>query len=133
MADDNDNDDSSEENSNNENQNLLESPSTEHLESHELQVPPYFPKEFWETMEDHLSYDFNRRFFDIPTTINHDLLTDEQLSQPISLETFQQVEDLISEFLTHFKPKSDTEIESSEEDQIDKKELFLKSGKSIKK
>ena len=46
----------------------------------------------------------------------------------MNLETFQQVEDLITNFLSHFKPKSDDEIES-EEDQIDKKELFLRSGK----
>ena len=97
-------------------------------ENHDSSVPPYFPKELCSSIENNLSYDFNRRLFDIPTTINYDLLTDEQLSQPMNLETFQQVEDLITNFLSHFKPKSDDEIES-EEDQIDKKELFLRSGK----
>ena len=44
------------------------------------------------------------------------------------LETFQQVEELITNFLSHFEPKGDNGTES-EEDQIDKNELFLRSGK----
>ena len=98
-------------------------------------MPPFIPKAL--TINgDGKTFDFSLRLFDLPCTIRFDLLTDEELNPPKVFSDANQLQRYLKSFLEARREQPEQQDQSIEEavpnnsDQLDKTELFHRSGNS---